>query len=561
MEQLSNLTEGSFPSSHRVAMTSDGVVCWEQFLGDVTATRLLVDKIGGDSWSLFDEDSYRFAVGLLALLAEDKRVFIPGENHEAIVQALSEEGTRFMGLFPSASESVPIAFEGTGLAQPLIISGEIVVFTSGSTADAKSIPKSLEQLDAELLALESLWGGQLMDAKVLGTVSHQHLYGLLFSVLWPLCGGRIFWHRPFIEPVLMAREAAAFTRSAWIMSPAHLHRLSEDVPWDIVRDSLVAIFSSGGPLEYSAAQNVFGATGLHPMEVLGSSETGGIAWRQQTKVSTSWQPIPGVEVRSSEEGALVIRSLFLPSPEWYVTADAATVEADGGFVLGDRLDRIVKIDGKRVSLPEVEAKLRTHSWIIEAVAIPLNRRRQCVGVVLVLDAEGEEEYESLGHQLFIRNLRTHLSSRISTTAIPRVWRIVSTLPRNTQGKLLFREILALFEFGRLPRILKQKVSGTACQLQLFVASDSPYFEGHFPSAAVLPGVVQLMWAEYFGRKLLGFDGPFLGMQAIKFKNLIYPDSELTLSLDYSPEIGRLEFSYASRTGQHSQGRLQYGVQS
>jgi hypothetical protein len=207
----------------------------------------------------------------------------------------------------------------------------------------------------------------------------------------------------------------------------------------------------------------------------------------------------------------------------------------------------------------VEALLQAHSWVAEAVAIPLMKRRRRVGAVLVLGPEGEEEYQHLGHQKFTRVLRTDLGNSLPATAVPRVWRLVSALPRNTQGKLLFQKIEGLFESGRLPRVLKQDVTGTSCRLHLFIATDCPYFEGHFPDTPVLPGVVQLMWAEHFARELLGVDGPFLGMRAIKFKNLVRPDSELILSLEYSAEIGRLEFSYASTAGQHSQGRLSYGV--
>lgn len=119
--------------------------------------------------------------------------------------------------------------------------------------------------------------------------------------------------------------------------------------------------------------------------------------------------------------------------------------------------------------------------------------------------------------------------------------------------------MELFDNGLLPQVLLQEVDANGCRLVLAVPDESPYFEGHFPGAPILPGVVQLKWAEHFARELLGVNGVYLGMQAVKFKNLVRPGMELELQLQYSATSGRLEFSFRSSQGQHSQGRLNYGI--
>lgn len=559
MHTLSSLAQDSFPAQHPVANSSSGVLSWGQLMADVAATRRLLCNRSQFDWALFEEDSYLFSVGLLALLAEGRRVYIPGENHAGIVSSLVAEDVRFMGLFPTAAETMGIPAGTDHEAQKLSLGGEIVVFTSGSTGAAKAIPKRIEQLDAELLALESLWGESLAGADILRTVSHQHFYGLLFSVLWPLCAGRCVWRRAFVDPVAMAHHAAAMSRSAWVMSPAHLHRLANDMPWAAVSSSLVSIFSSGGPLQASAARRVFEGSGQYPFEVFGSSETGGIAWRQQATEPAAWHPLPGVEVDFTADGALAVRSPFLQESGWEVTADAATAAANGDFLLGDRLDRIVKIEGKRVSLPEVERALRACDTIADACALGLPRQRRCVGAVIVLGDIGQKQYQDSGHAAFIRKIRAQLGERLASAAVPRVFRIVSALPRNAQGKLLFSEAMGLFDSGLLPRVLHREVATDSCNLQLSVPLLSPYFDGHFPGTPILPGVVQIKWAEHFARELLGVDGPYLGMQAIKFKNLVRPGMVLELQLNYSAANGRLEFVFQSAKGQHSQGRLTYGL--
>ena len=46
-------------------------------------------------------------------------------------------------------------------------------------------------------------------------------------------------------------------------------------------------------------------------------------------------------------------------------------DADGRFRLAGRLDRVVKLDGKRVSLPELEARLALHPYVGAAAVAPL----------------------------------------------------------------------------------------------------------------------------------------------------------------------------------------------
>jgi hypothetical protein len=528
-------------------------------MSDVAKARLLIRTRVASNWALFEEDSYLFSVGLLALLAEGKRVYVPGENHLGVVEALIDRGVQFIGLFPPTAEAMSIPVGGNAREQDLSIQGEIVVFTSGSTGIPKAIPKKLGQIDAELLALENLWGESLGSAGILRTVSHQHFYGLLFTVLWPLCAGRCFWRRAFFDPVAMARQAGAMPRSAWVMSPAHLHRLENGMPWGEVRSSLAAIFSSGGPLRGVSAQGIFEESGHYPLEIYGSSETGGIAWRHQNTDSAPWQPLPGVEVDFTVEGALAVRSPFLHGSDWEITADAAIPAANGGFLLGDRLDRIIKIEGKRVSLPEVERGLREHDAIADACALALQRQRKYVGAVLVLTPQGQRLYEELGHPTFVSRLRNQLGRRLASAAVPRVFRVQPALPRNAQGKLLFNKLIELFDGGLLPLVLRRDLGTDCCRLWLEIRPDSPYFEGHFPGTPILPGVVQLKWAEHFARELLGVKGPYLGMQAIKFKNLARPGVVLELELHYIANSGRLKFSYRSSEGQHSQGRMNYGV--
>src|SRR5690606_27170940 len=112
--------------------------------------------------------------------------------------------------------------------------------------------------------------------RFVSTVSHQHIYGLLFTVLWPTLTGRAVTPQRLEYPEELERDLAAHD-SVLISSPAHLKRLFGGRRW---ATQARAIFSSGGPLGADASKLAAEVTGLAPIEVFGSSETGGIAWRQ-----------------------------------------------------------------------------------------------------------------------------------------------------------------------------------------------------------------------------------------------------------------------------------------
>ena len=99
-----------------------------------------------------------------------------------------------------------------------------------------------------------------------------------------------------------------------------------------------------------------------PIEVFGSTETGGIAYRQQHSSHELWQLFDGVQAELNQEGCLKLQSPNIAidpdaNNSWYQTADACRFHSATQFELLGRTDRIVKIEEKRISLVEVEQRL------------------------------------------------------------------------------------------------------------------------------------------------------------------------------------------------------------
>src|SRR5262245_66165964 len=177
-------------------------------------------------------------------------------------------------------------------------------------------------MSREVATLENQFGNLLDAADVMTTVSHQHIYVFRFNLLWPLTRGRMIYSKSFSFPQeLMAVPAAR--DCLLVSSPAHLKRLPPDSRETRKFNRLRAVFSSGGPLAFEAACETKRLVGRVPIEVYGSSETGGIAWRQQrSRRDEAWTPLSGVSCRiDPEECLLEVRSPHLPDGDWFCTAD------------------------------------------------------------------------------------------------------------------------------------------------------------------------------------------------------------------------------------------------
>jgi len=113
------------------------------------------------------------------------------------------------------------------------------------------------------------------------------------------------------------------------------------------------------------------------------------------------------------------------------------------FVLRGRADQVVKVEGKRLSLTDMQQRLEEH-WAIAAVRLAVLRgRRDEVGAVVVLSPEGQGQLQEAGKLDLNRCLRRYLSAFFEAPLLPRRWRYVSELPNNAQGKITSASIEAL----------------------------------------------------------------------------------------------------------------------
>ncbi|WP_130902911.1 acyl-CoA synthetase family protein [Pseudomonas sp. Sample_23] len=502
------------------------------------------------------EDAADLAIALFGAWRAGVSVLLPADLQAQTRQRWSQEVDLWLTDQPGDAHLDDFTQPELPGAQLDLDQCRLSLCTSGSSGEPKRIDKTLRQLANEVEALEQLWGADLGEACIIGSVATQHIYGLLFRVLWPLCAGRPFVRRQLAFSEDLQRASREYPAFAWVASPALLKRMGDNLDWTAL-SAVRRVFSSGGALPSEAAQSLHQRLQQWPTEILGSSETGGIAWRQGESL---WQPFAGVELSQDSDGALLIASPYLPAGHVEHSADAARIAADGRFELLGRLDRIVKLEEKRISLPMLEHALATHNWVAEARLGVVQENRASLGALLVLSESGLFALREHGRRELTETLRKHLSQHCEALALPRRWRLLRQMPLNSQGKLAQADVEALLLAARpkAPEVLEQSASDGEWSLQLSVPPDLAYFSGHFPKAPVLPGVVQVEWALNLGRQLLNLDGAFAGMEVLKFQQLVRPGDEIQLHLRFDAERGKLYFAYRNDTATCSSGRILLG---
>ncbi len=431
-----------------VAFDETHNITWSQFLSDVHYYSETLSGLSAEQVALCARDSYLFSVGFFALCQASKTIVLPG-NYQP--EALEELSAQF-DLLICDQEIAPLrnvstlAIESRDAIQasnftPLDTSSvKLIMFTSGSSGTPKAIYKTLSQLDVEVAILHTLWGDKITNSRIESTVSHQHIYGLLFRLLWPLCSGNPFAINNLEFPEQICAHADKDT--VLISSPALLKRLTEEHQPTALR----CVFSSGGPLPYTASTHAEELFASRPIEIFGSTETGGIAFRQQLDPQIPWCLFPKVEAQLNQERCLKLRSSHIDPENWYQTADECEFVSANEFILKGRTDRIIKVEEKRVSLVEVEKRVEQLPYITECAAIPIQEsERLIIGAAIVLTEEGKNTLSQLDKGKFWLLLRNELRQWLEPIAVPRRFRVVEEIPLNSQGKRQVVELEKLFQ--------------------------------------------------------------------------------------------------------------------
>ena len=272
------------------------------------------------------------------------------------------------------------------------------------TLDAGGDPKGVVRGDAELKAVTSALGETLAlrpDDRILCTAPLHHGYGFDFAVL-PLVA---------FQCTLSLEDETAVSRVGRLIrdgevdvlpgTPATFAALARIPTAKRLRQPTARYISSGSPLPASVAEAFAERHGVRVLSCYHSTEAGPVAIDRtgrapvtvgkafagvEVKVATAderelptaavgpvWVRSGAVARMSVPRLAFPIRSTSVPvgqtsSGGWFRTGDLGFVDASGRLVLTGREDDLVKVDGRRVALGEVEGCLEAFAQVRAAQA-------------------------------------------------------------------------------------------------------------------------------------------------------------------------------------------------
>ena len=88
-----------------------------------------------------------------------------------------------------------------------------------------------------------------------------------------------------------------------------------------------------------------------------------------------------------------------------------------------------------------------------------------------------------------------------------------------------------------------------------VPADSPWFDGHFPGEPVLPGIAQLGMVHDLLCRALGQQLPVARVSRVRFRQMIRPEQQLTLTVQRNEAAGSHRFRITGEEGSICTGQL------
>lgn len=307
----------------------------------------------------------------------------------------------------------------------------MIFFTSGSTGNPVGALKTKKHLEEEVKVLTKLFKNKNIN-KVVLTVPFVHIYGMLFGLLYPLLNNiDIVLKEHFLPNDLLN---LIDDNSLVVTTPLYIKALNKI---SSQKDLSKAIFvSSTAPLDALNAKEFKEKFNTDIMQIFGSTETGGIAYKLND--ANLWTPMPEVKIETNENNELKVISPFVSTTLYenefkdingiMQTFDYIEKENEK-FKLVGRSSQILKIAGKRYSTIQIENILEEVEEINKALVFVTSNEDSLREERLDITIESSKEFSS-------KEIKKILQNRLSNLKFSLSLKYVDKIPTSSVGKKL-----------------------------------------------------------------------------------------------------------------------------
>jgi malonyl-CoA/methylmalonyl-CoA synthetase len=441
----------------------------------------------------------------------DQRLRPIAEQRDLSFRAISSGGYEVRPILPLVANeererAIPADEPGD---LPVVSMGRraMILYTSGTTGRPKGVVSTHAALDAQMRSIVEAWGWSA-DDRILHVLPLHHTHGIVVAMDSAHRIGATVEFAAF-EPMQIWNRLASGEVSVFMAVPTMYVKLLQ--AWEEADDFTRARWSKGAralrlmtsgsaALPASIFDRWEAITGRRLLERYGMTEIGmalSNPYEGERRAGTVGQPLPGIEVRLAaveggrilaegleahepgESGEIHVRgeSVFeeyWDAPDetaeafvdgWFRTGDEAVLERGYYRILGRRSVDILKSGGYKISAIEIEELLRAHPGVQDCAVVGLPDEewgeRIAAAVVTEPGAWFVPDLTPPGSAGLLERTRAAkavldpwLRERLAGYKVPREWRCLDELPRNTMGKVRKPAVREMFgaSAGEDPRV-------------------------------------------------------------------------------------------------------------
>ena len=418
-------------------------ISYKNFIIDIAKCLEHISKLEKDTITIFIDNAYYFIVVLSSALLLKKKVNALNNNSPKYVESIINDSMIYISddeksnislkdIFGKEHDEKWIEFLKSNKIDENM---NITFYTSGFTGFPKLIEKTLKQFEAEALKIIGEFGENLKDSIFAYSVPHYHSYGFVFDFLVPYILELKFLDNRinYLETLNNFEEYKEIT---FITNPAFLKRIDKS---SLKIKSKWYVFSSTGALDKETSDLCIETFNTDAIEIYGSTEGGGMAYRKKSEKDL-WTRLKNVKLKVNENGSLFCSSGYTGEGLWVHVGDVVDMKNENEFELLGREDSIVKIEGKRISVQQIDRQILQDKNFIDSYTVycKSDKREYVASFIVLKDANANKDNMR-------KYIKDYLKGYFEKIVIPKKIYFIERIPRNELGKIERKKLDEIME--------------------------------------------------------------------------------------------------------------------
>ena len=340
----------------------------------------------------------------------------------------------------------------------------MILYTSGTTNQPKGVVSTHENIQSQITTLVIAWDWVKEDFIPL-ILPLNHIHGLINSLCCPLWVGAKVEILGSFESQKVINAVSKNSYTVFTAVPTMYFSLIDELESMSESSSQIALagfkkmrlmMSGSAALNSEVHKKWTSLTNHILLERYGMTEIGmalSNPLKGERKPGYVGKPLPGMKValindkgniinKENEPGEIICKGPqvlkeYWKRPKttkdsfhkgWFKTGDVAVLEGNYYKILGRKSVDIIKSGGYKLSALEIEDFLVKHPKIKECSVVGLNDKKwgEAVAVAIVINNQ---------KKITLEELTIWARENISNYKIPRILKIVDSLPKNSMGKI------------------------------------------------------------------------------------------------------------------------------